>query len=78
MRRPIIVVLAALVVLAAVVAPAGAKAPDESGQIVFARFDPLLEDDFIYTVNPDGIGLTPIASGGLSSLPDRATHPLVQ
>lgn len=54
MLRPIIVTLAALVALAAVVTPAGAKAPEENGQIVFSRFDPLLEDDFIYTVNPDG------------------------
>lgn len=54
MLRPIMVTLAALVALAAVVTPAGAKAPEENGQIVFSRFDPLLEDDFIYTVNPDG------------------------
>lgn len=44
MRTPIIVVLAAVLPLAAVVAPAGAKAPEENGQIVFARFDPLLEE----------------------------------
>jgi Tol biopolymer transport system component len=54
MLRPIIVTLAALVALAAVVTPAGAKAPEENGQIVFARFDPLLEDTLLYTVNPDG------------------------
>jgi Tol biopolymer transport system component len=54
MCRPIIITLAALVALAAVVTPAGANAPEENGQIVFSRVDPLLEDDFIYTVNPDG------------------------
>jgi hypothetical protein len=75
MLTPTIVVLAAVLALAAVVAPAGAKAPEENGQIVFARFDPLLEDDFIYTVNPDGTGLTAITSGGLSSSPDWVTHP---
>ena len=54
MRTPIIVMLAALLALAVVVAPAGAKAPEENGQIAFSRFDPLLDDDVIYTVNPDG------------------------
>ena len=54
MRRPIIVTLAALVALAVVVAPAGAKPPGSNGQIVFSRFDPLLDDEVIYTVNPDG------------------------
>ena len=54
MRRPIIVTLAALVALVAVVTPAGAKPRGENGQIVFSRFDPLLDDAVIYTVNPDG------------------------
>ena len=55
MRRPIIRALAGLVALVALSAtPASANPPGENGQIVFARFDPLLEDDVLYTVNPDG------------------------
>lgn len=38
----------------AVAAPAGAQPGGPNGQIVFARFDPLLDDTTIYTVNPDG------------------------
>ena len=35
-------------------APAGAKPPGTNGQIVFGRFDPLLDDTVVYTINPDG------------------------
>jgi Tol biopolymer transport system component len=48
-------VLAGLMALAVVsAAPAAANPPHANGQILFARFDPLLEDTLIYTVNPDG------------------------
>jgi Tol biopolymer transport system component len=48
-------VLAGLMALAAAsAAPAAANPPHANGQIVFARFDPLLEDTVIHTVNPDG------------------------
>jgi Tol biopolymer transport system component len=46
--------LAALVTLAVFVAPAGAKPRGTNGQIVFGRFDPLLDGKVLYTVNPDG------------------------
>jgi len=47
--------LAGLVALIAMSAtPAAANAPQANGQILFARFDPLLDDNVIYTVNPDG------------------------
>jgi len=42
----------AIAVLTAI--PAAAKQPAGNGRIVFARFDPALDDDFIYTANPDG------------------------
>jgi len=42
----------AIAVLTAI--PAAAKQPASNGRIVFARFDPALGDDFIYTANPDG------------------------
>jgi TolB protein len=55
MRRQIIGALAGLAALVAVSAtPAAANPPGDNGQIVFARFDPLLEDTVLYTVNPDG------------------------
>jgi len=55
MCRPIIRALAGLLALVALSAtPALANPPEENGQIVFARFDPLLDDDVLYTVNPDG------------------------
>jgi Tol biopolymer transport system component len=46
-------------------------------KIVFTIFTAAAGRD-IYTVNPDGTGLTPITSGGLSSSPDWGTHPLAQ
>jgi Tol biopolymer transport system component len=54
-RLTIIGVLAGLVALAAMsAAPAGAKPPGANGQIVFVRFDPLLDNLLLFTVNPDG------------------------
>jgi Tol biopolymer transport system component len=50
----IILALAALVVLAVTVSPAAAKPRGANGQIVFERYDPLLDQTFTYTVNPDG------------------------
>jgi len=43
----------AIAVLTAI--PAAAKQPAGNGRIVFARFDPALDDDFIYTANPEGV-----------------------
>jgi Tol biopolymer transport system component len=55
MRRLIIGALFGLLTLAAESAtPAAANPRGDNGQIVFARFDPLVDDDVIYTVNPDG------------------------
>jgi TolB protein len=54
-RLTIIGALAGLVALAAMSAtPAGANPPGSNGQIAFDRFDPLLDQTFLYTVNPDG------------------------
>ena len=47
--------LAGLLALTAMSATAAAaNAPQANGQILFARFDPLLDDNVICTVNPDG------------------------
>jgi hypothetical protein len=52
MRRLILGALAGLVAMSAT--PDAANAPQANGQIVFARFDPLVDDTVLYTVNPDG------------------------
>ena len=55
MRGLIIGALFGFLALVAVSAtPAAANPPGDNGQIVFARFDPLLDDTVLYTVNPDG------------------------
>ena len=53
--RTSIAVLAGVVALMAVsVTPAVANPQGPNGQIAFGRFDPLLGDTVIYTINPDG------------------------
>jgi hypothetical protein len=40
--------------VALVAIPAAASSRGSNGRIVFARFDPVRGDDFVYTANPDG------------------------
>ena len=48
-------VVAVLTAGASTLSPtAGAKVPGQNGQIVFARFDPTVDDSRVFTVNPDG------------------------
>lgn len=57
MRRLIILSLSMLVALGVttLVSPAAnAHPPQVNGQIVFGRYDPLVDDTVLYTVNPDG------------------------
>ncbi len=54
MWRPIIGALVSFLAVVALATPAAANPVGPNGQIVFARFDPLLEDTLLYTVNPDG------------------------
>ena len=54
MWKPTIGALAGFLAIMALATPAGANPVGPNGQIVFARFDPLLEDTLLYTVNPDG------------------------
>jgi dipeptidyl aminopeptidase/acylaminoacyl peptidase len=53
MRRLIFLAVGA-VAIALLTIPAVAGPRGSNGRIVFARFDPALGDDFIYTANPDG------------------------
>ena len=36
------------------VLPAHAKVPGTNGQLVFARYDPAIDDSHVFTINPDG------------------------
>src|SRR4051794_7992826 len=54
MRKLIAFGLLAATIAAIVTLAAAAKPPGRNGRIVFARFDPALADDFVYTANPDG------------------------
>jgi Tol biopolymer transport system component len=53
--------------LVAVTGPAQAKTPARNGQILFVRFDSAIENDHIFTANPDGsheVQLPPLSAGG--------------
>jgi Tol biopolymer transport system component len=54
MRKLLMLALLASAVAAIVVTPATAKPPGTNGLISFTRFDPALDQDVVYTVNPDG------------------------
>ena len=36
------------------VSPAHAKVAGTNGQLVFARYDPAIDDSHVFTINPDG------------------------
>jgi Tol biopolymer transport system component len=54
MRKLVALPLLAVALAALIAIPAAAKAPHANGRIAFVRFDPVLDDDFVYTANPDG------------------------
>ena len=54
MRKLIMLALLAATIVGVLAIPAAANPRGSNGRIVFARFDPALGDDFIYTANPDG------------------------
>ena len=66
MRMFLILVLLPLTVAAILVPQATAKPPGANGLISFTRFDPALEQDVIYTVNPDGSHEQPLMTGAES------------
>ena len=63
-----LVVIALLTAAVAVVAPAfsAAQPPGTNGLISFTRFDPALDQDVVYTINPDGSGERPLLVGAES------------
>src|SRR6266516_4776972 len=54
MRKLLMLALLASAAAAIVVTPATAKPPGANGLISFTRFDPALDQDVVYTINPDG------------------------
>src|SRR6266566_9495711 len=66
MRKLVILALLALAVAAVAAASAAAKPPGTNGLISFTRFDPALDQDVVYTINPDGSGERPLLVGAES------------
>jgi TolB protein len=54
----------------------GPRWSPDGTRIVFARGTSGDDDSNIYTVNPDGTGLTQVTHGGRDQAPDWGTHPL--
>jgi Tol biopolymer transport system component len=54
MHKLLVLAFAAAAIAAIVASPAAAKPPGSNGLISFTRFDPALDQDVVYTVNPDG------------------------
>ncbi len=56
MYRPVMITLVGmgLIALTPISAVTAAKAPSRNGQIAFTRTDPAVNDDAVYTVNPNG------------------------
>jgi Tol biopolymer transport system component len=53
--------------LAAAGSARAAPAPSTNGQILFSRYDPTIDDDHLFTANPDGsheVRLPPLSAGG--------------
>ena len=68
MKQVKLVVLAFLAAAVAAMAAtsAAAKPPGTNGLISFTRFDPALQQDVVYMINPDGSGERPLLVGGES------------
>jgi Tol biopolymer transport system component len=62
-RIAALVVAVAAIALIVVGGPAQAKVSGPNGRIAFARFDPSIDDDRTYTMNPDGSSLQPLFPG---------------
>jgi Tol biopolymer transport system component len=68
-KTALIAIAAAAIVFVVVGGPAQAKVSGPNGLIAFSRFDPDADDNFTYTMNPDGSNLQPLFPGFTSGLP---------
>ena len=66
MRKLVVLALLAAVVTAVAASSAAAKPPGTNGLISFTRFEPALQQDVVYTINPDGSGEHPLLVGAES------------
>jgi Tol biopolymer transport system component len=66
MRKLVALAFLAAAVAAIATASATAKPPGTNGLISFTRFEPALQQDVVYTVNPDGSGERQLLVGGES------------
>jgi opacity protein-like surface antigen len=66
MRKLVVLAFLAAAVAAIATASAAAKPPGTNGLISFTRFEPALDQDVVYTINPDGSGERPLLVGAES------------
>jgi Tol biopolymer transport system component len=66
MRKLVVLALLAVAASAVGAASASAKPRGSNGLISFTRFDPLLQQDVVYDINPDGTGERPLLVAGES------------
>ncbi len=66
MRKLVVLALLAAAVAAVAAASAAAKPPSNNGLISFTRFEPALQQDVVYTINPDGSRERPLLVGAES------------
>jgi hypothetical protein len=66
MRKLALLVLVTAAIAAVSVASAAAKPRGTNGLISFTRWDPALQQDVVYTINPDGSGERQLFVGGES------------
>jgi hypothetical protein len=66
MRKLVVLAFLAAVMGAIAAASATAKPPGTNGLISFTRFEPALQQDVVYTINPDGSGERQLLVGGES------------
>lgn len=63
MKKFAVLALLATAIAAVCVGSASAQPRARNGLIAFARFDPILQDDVAYTINPDGTGQRQLLAG---------------
>ena len=66
MRKLVVLALLAAVVAGVTAASAAAKPSGSNGLLSFTRFEPALQHDVVYTINPDGSGEQHLLAGGES------------
>jgi hypothetical protein len=76
MRRLLVLAIGAAAVAVPGAGSAAARPGGHNGLISFTRFDPALQQDVVYTINPNGTGEHPLLVGGESGQwsPDGERH----